>query len=303
MSLTAPEMKRLEDDARAIASGNCRGYLSDALRCLQETHDPIAPLELLRAMWSGGHAPRPDQKIALDDAGQWLEERLGREPGISPDRLELELGWLRRLVSVHGDSDDSGYRQRNNAPTSREPAFGAHIDQLRQRRKRALERIAAAVPPVHRSEADRKADSPSSARVEHPERLPDSFEVRFADWQDALNAFRTARERRKKQRPPKDRFLPVRPVAAELQPLAADIRCSMLDTEGMDELERRIVANAGNPPSFWIALADLFDRNGKRLPRRISFEAGRPDGDTAAPDEPAGNIRDLPTSDDSARSH
>lgn len=274
MSLNALEMKRLEEDARPMASDNCRGYLSDALECLRSTRDPIAPLELLRAMWGSSYARRRDQIAALGDAGLWLEERLRREPSISPERLELELGWLRRLVTIHRDAGDSGGGQHDKTPPSRTPTFGANIEQLRQRRRRAFELVAAAAPPPARgTEAARKIDSPDAARVERPERLPGSFEVSIIDWQDALKAFKTARDRRKNQKPPKDRLLPVQPVAPELRHLAADIACSMLITEGMDELERRTLANAGNVPSFWIASTDLVVRDGKRIPGRISLEA------------------------------
>lgn len=259
MSLTAPEMKRLEDDAREMASDNCRGYLSDALQCLRDTCDPIAPLELLHLMWGTGHAKRPDQKTAVDDAGLWLEERLGREPGISPDRLALELGWLRRLVAVHADSDNA---RRDQHGPGRDPAFGAHIERLRQSRQRAL----ASDHPA--PQADRKPDPPTVVR---PERLPDSFEVRFTLWQEAIDAFKNARERRKKNKKPKERFLAVQPVAAELQPLATDLACSMLDTEGMEEVQERTGGDPLKLPSFWIAVADLVDRDGMRVPRRISF--------------------------------
>jgi hypothetical protein len=286
VSLTAAEMQRLEDDARAMAANNPRGYLSDALQCLRDTGDPFAPLALLRAMWTAGHARRDRQRAALHDAGQWLEQRLGRDPAISPDRLVLELGWLRRLVTIHGhsngaddSSDDRHSRPPRAGPGRDEPAFGAHLDQLRRKRKALLARAAVAAA-VHRGDARPIANSPGAAR---PARLPDSFEACFASWTDVLDAFKTARKRRRDQKPAKDRLLPLKPVAVELQPLAADLACSMLDTAGLDELEARTVANNGKLPSFWIAVADLVDRGGKRVPRRISFQAVPPPGDEPDP--------------------
>lgn len=277
MSLTAIEMKRLEDDARAMAANHSRGYLSDALQCLRETSDPIASLELLRAMWGASQAKRPDQKAALNEAGQWLEKRLDRDPGISPDRLALELGWLRRLVTVHGgtDDDDEARDDRRNRGRD-EPTFGAHIDRLRQlRQKRA--RLEEDSRTVSRADASRRIDSPASDR---PIRLPDSFEARFTLEPDVLDAFRAARKRRKEQKPVKDRLLPVRPAAAELQALASDLACSLLETKGMDELEARTMNDAGKLPSFWIAVADLVERDSKRVPRRISLaHAAQPVGD------------------------
>ena len=276
MSLTALEMEHLADDARAMAQGQCRGYVKDALQCLRETGDPLAALELLRALWGTSHARRPDQKDALDDAGRWLEQRLVRDPGLAPGRLALELGWLYRLVAVHasGDASEPGddrrgppVRRRDPHPRSRdEPSFGAHLDQLR--RKRTLALRTASTPAPRRS-----APHPAGAASAPPTRLPDSFEASFADERDALEAFRTARKRRKDQKPVKDRPLPVRPVATELVPLTTDLACALLGTEGMDELEARAMADAGKLPSFWIAVADLVERDGKRIPRRISLTA------------------------------
>ncbi|HEX7843724.1 MAG TPA: hypothetical protein VF469_39895 [Kofleriaceae bacterium] len=281
MSLTAVEMRRLEEDARAIATSSCRGYLSDALQCLRETGDPIAPLALLRALWSAGHAKRDHQKLALDDAGQWLEKRLAREPGVASERLALELGWLHRLVTIQSetDSDFAGAGRVDRLSSRRagghgrgrdEPGFGAHITQLQERRARARARVSTEVR-MDRREAGVTAE-PSSPR---PERLPDSFEVRFTSWQETLDVFRTARKRRKERKAVRDRLLLVQPVLVELQHLAADLACSLLETEGMDELQARTVEGAGKVPSFWIAIADLVDRDGKRISRRIAFEPRR----------------------------
>lgn len=274
MSLTASEMKRLDVDAHAIASRSCRGYIADALVCLRDTRDPIAPVALLRAMWGTAHARRAYQKAALDDAGRWLEKRLGLQPDITPEQFVLELGWLQRLMAIHGASDD---RDRRSAPRSTgqhghdrdEPAFGAHLDRLRQRRESLL--AAAAEASAHRAAAQDDLKLPEA----RPTQLPGSFEACFTSWQEAMSAFRKARERRRDKRPAKDRLLPVQPIADDLRPLAADIACSLLDTEGMNELEARAIADVGKLPAFWIAVADLVERDGKRVARRISFESGR----------------------------
>jgi hypothetical protein len=251
MNLTALEMKQLAEDARTM--GSCRGYLSDALQCLRDTGDPIAPLALLRALWSAGYAKRDHQKLALNDAGQWLDKRLGREPGISFDRLALELGWLHRLVMIESAPDGSGGTgdaRRTRPPSHRvdgrgrgrdEPAFGAHIDLLRHKRELALARVDA------RLHAPRDEAAGGAASLDtRPERLPDSFEVRFASWEEAVKAFRKARERRREQKPARDRLLLVEPVAAALRVLAGDIACSLLDTEGMDQLQARAKGDAVN---------------------------------------------------------
>jgi len=265
MGISALVLKQLDENARAIATKQCRSYLSDAQRCLRDTGDPIAPLELLRAMWNSGQAPRAEQKDALDDAGRWLEDRLKRDPEMSPQHLELELGWLLRLITIHemppSRGDRSGGHQR------REPGFGAHIDALRRRREHAIQRTAARKEP-DRPNAREQATPPGPVR---PERLPDNFEACFASWQDAVKAFKTARERSKAQKAPKDRLLPVRPIQAELQPLATDIVCSLLNTQGMDELQTRAIEGGGELPAFWISVADLIAHDGKRLVSRISF--------------------------------
>jgi len=257
MNLHASDMQRLEREARMIESQRSLTYLADALRCLLDTGDPIAALALLRALWGTSHAKRDNQKAALGDAGRWLEDRIRRENGISPDRLALELGWLQRLVRVHGapeNDHDDGDRFRSHQADLGAP-FGVHIELLRTRRHAALAAAARPIAP------------PAAPPPPRPDRLPDSFEARFATWQGALEAFKNARKRRKQGKPVRDRLLDVVPVAAELQPLATDLACSVLETAGMDQL----IDHTGDLPSFWIAVADLAPREDKRVPSRISF--------------------------------
>lgn len=267
MSLHAQDMQRLERHAREIATRASLTYLADALRCLCDTRDPIEALALLRALWGSSHARRDNQRAALEEAGRWLEERIRREPGISSGRLALELGWLIRLVSVHGTEDDDrgdGDRSSSRHGDPGSAPFGAHIELLRDKRRAALARAATAESPAPQSGArDRVAPS----QVPRPECLPDAFESRFASWQDAHEAFKQARKRRKQNKPLKDRLLDVVPVADELQHLATDLACSMLQTDGMSQLLDR----PGDLPTFWIAVADLTTRDGKRVPSRISF--------------------------------
>lgn len=263
MTLSKEDMQRLERDAHAIESRSSVTYLADAQRCLHETREPIDALALLRVLWGSSHAKRDNQKAALEDAGRWLEDRIRREIDISPDRLALELGWLQRLVAVHGAPDndlDDGDRQRHRTDTGGAP-FGAYVEQLRAKRTAGL---TAAAKPTARHE-DTPAPSPPP-----PERLPDSFEARFVSWQEALEAFKTARKRRKQGKLPKDRLLDVVPVAAELQPLATDLACSLLNTAGMEQL----IDHDGELPTFQIAVADLVSRDGKRLPSRILLGPG-----------------------------
>lgn len=267
MSLTTQDMQRLESQSRAIDTQASLPYIADALRCLLDTRDPIAALVLLHALWGSGHAKRANQKAGLERAGQWLEERIRREIDISPERLALEIGWLYRLLSVHGERDDDrGDGDRlppRQADAARTP-FGAHIELFRGKREAALARAVAFRPVAPRGGPRDQVASPPPPR---PERLPDTFEARFTSWQDAHVTFKHARNRRKQHKALKDRLIDVTPVAAELQPLATDLACSMLHTAGMIQL----LDHLGDLPTFWIAAADLTPRDGRRVPSRISL--------------------------------
>lgn len=267
MSLTAPVMQRLERDARGIATHASLPYLADALRCLRDTRDPIAALALLSALWSSSHAGRGKQKAGLEEVGQWLADRIRRETDIPPELLALELGWLHRLVMIHGEPDDdrgdgerAGPRRLDAGP----PPFGKHIALLREKRDAALAR-AAESRTATASDALHAQAAPSPAPC--LQRLPDAFEVRFTSWQLARDAFKHARNRRKQGKELKDRLLDVTPVAADIQHMATDLACSVLHTDGMLSL----IDHAGDLPTFWIAVADLAPRENKRVPSRISF--------------------------------
>ena len=268
MSLTAQDMQRLEHAAREIVRGGVT-YIADALRCLLDTRDPIDALTLLRALWGSSHAKRDQPKAGLDDVGQWLEQRIRNDIDISAERLALELGWLQRLVTVHGapnaDRDDHDRRPSRRAEISTAP-FGAHIELLRARREAALARAAGVDPVASRGEESARAalPPPPPPRREH---LPDVFEVRFANWQVALEAFKHARKRLKEGKSLKHRSIDVTPVEVDLQPLATDLACSLLHTDGMTQL----LDQPGDLPTFWIATADLTMRDGKRIASRISL--------------------------------
>lgn len=271
MSLTSQDMQRLEDHARDAAPASLT-YLADAQRCLLDTRDPIAALELLQALWRSGHARRDHQRAGLEDVGQWLEQRIRRELDISPEQLALELGWMQRLVKVHGtkargtpDRDrDDGDRRTSRHADSRGAPFGAHLDALRTRRIAALAAEADTLSaPARAKQRGPAAPSPPPRR----EHLPDVFEARFADRQLVIEAFQHARKRRKQDKPLKPRLLDALPVEADLQPLATDLACSMVDTAGM----ARLLDQPGELPTFWITTADLTVRDGKRVPAQISF--------------------------------
>jgi hypothetical protein len=266
MSITAREMQRLERDAFEISTRGCLPYLADAQRCLLDTRDPIAALALLSALWTSAHAGRGKQKAGLEEAGRWLEARIRREIIIAPERLALELGWLHRLVTIHGtfdDDRDDGERVGPPRSDKRSPPFGTHIALLCDKRETALARAKAEKAKI----AEVASDCAASASRVRPEHLPDIFAARFTSWQDAQKAFKNARKRRKEDKQPKDRLLDVIPVAAELRHLAADLACSLLHTQGIDGL----IDHTGDLPDFWIVASDLAPREEKRIPARIAF--------------------------------
>jgi hypothetical protein len=107
--------------------------------------------------------------------------------------------------------------------------------------------------------------------------LPDRLEVCLVSLHQARTAWNKARERQKKRKAPKDRLIALQPVATELRRLARDLHCSLLHTEGMDELFARTAANGGNAPSFWIAVAELEQRDDTRVAPRIEFTQPNPE--------------------------
>jgi hypothetical protein len=229
MALTGKELKQLESEAREMVTDGDRGYLADALEHLRDTGDPIEALRLLRSMWGSGHAKRVDQKHALNRVGRWLENRLTREPGVAVARLALELGWLRRMATYQNSrrqvreqreskgKAESKPRSQGPGSTVVNPGFGdqAHIKQLVQRRERA---IALSRKQVETVAAPVSVAAEPARKV--PERLPDELDMQLALASDALQAWKTARERQKKGKPAKDRKLAIVPVVAELQGMA-----------------------------------------------------------------------------------
>jgi hypothetical protein len=280
MAITANDLRQLDDVAQGMASKNHKSVLADALRCLHDDKDdPIAPLALLYVMWGAGHGKRSHPKQAIEDVGEWLEQRLNRTPLISTKALALELGWLQRLIAIHdrvaggasSESDDSHHGdggRRDGGARHAVPLFGQSIAQLRKRRE-ALRNgtvVDLFAPPPRTPEHTRPRAAVAAVTV-----LPDVLEVRFQDPKGALEAFRNARKRAKDKRLPNRRLLAIEPVAPEVRPLAAQLACCTNQTVGMSELQAKTLDSNGVIPAFWIAAADLEDRDGKRIPRRILF--------------------------------
>lgn len=69
----------------------------------------------------------------------------------------------------------------------------------------------------------------------------------------------------------KDRLLLVRPSRPSCSPWPRTSHAPCSRPKGWTSY-KHIVGDDGKLPSFWIAVADLVDRDGKRVPRRLSFE-------------------------------
>lgn len=269
MSLSPRTLQELEAAAGEIAARNGGTYAAEAVRCLLDTRDPIAALDLLAGLWGSSHAKRANQRAGLEKSAEWLEKRIQREHDISVEQLALELGWVRRFITIRGGPDRDGGdlddpRERRDRP-ARAP-FAVHLDQLRVRRNAALAQNAAAASAAA---GPSNSSAAPTARPTAPviDRLPDSFDARFTSWPDAIDALRRARDRRKQGKPPKERLLDILPIATELHPLAADLACSMLATDGMQQL----IDHAGDLPTFRVSTADLAVRDGKRVPSQIAI--------------------------------
>lgn len=94
MTLRSSEMKRLELQSASFKAEGHNAYLAEAINAVRASGDPGAAVQLLTALWNGARA---NQKDAINDVRRWIEGRLREEPGVSAQRVLLELGWLRRL--------------------------------------------------------------------------------------------------------------------------------------------------------------------------------------------------------------
>lgn len=243
MGLTNSDFVRLRAAAACCGTKNHGQYLAEALQCLRATGDPVEVLALLRAMWGSSHAARTEQKIALNDVGKWLESELRGAPGQTADDLALQLGWLRRLAIV-ADAERRSTESRESPGQARRPMrdlkreFGDSLERLRSRRREAA---SAAVPNVARPAAP------------PPTELPSSFAVRFLDFMATREQRKSAKDRAKRGKPPKDTFLGLVPTDETLVPISANLCCSILQTTGIEELFLVIEQNNNAPIPFFVA--------------------------------------------------
>ncbi|WP_437307426.1 hypothetical protein [Sorangium sp. So ce388] len=291
--LKATELARLRVDAASFASSNHLRYLSEALQCMRRTGDPVEALVLLGAMWGTAYARRPDEKKALDDVGHWFERRLYWDPGAGAERVALELAWMRRLTRIgeaEAEREPRASRDRNRQEevkrgranaTDRprdEPRFGKLIESIRRRRaeierRRGEESDARGVSPAS-GDATTPVAGAAPAPEPTPTQLPAVFEAEFVDFTSAHEAYRSAREREKRKKAPKERFLALRPVDVRLRPLAAGLVCSTA-LVGFKAIFSASASHGVAPRSFYVSGVE--ERGGQRVVGEILLEAPRVD--------------------------
>lgn len=281
MRLDNADFRRLDSDARRLNLAGGKAYMSEALKCVRRTGDPVDALELLSALRGSSHAERPAQRKAIDGVGRWLEQRLRREPGVAAERVALELGWLRRMAVILEHERKQGRAAPGSAPRdprrgprperSREPGFGRELERLRQARQRAL-RLGSS---GNQRSTPAQADSPPSPPPQQ-QPLPAVLEVEFADVQQLRETRKLLRRKKpgkKPGKPPKERWLGLRPADPALQDRMAGLCCSTTRTEGIDAVFAATDANGGVPPRFHVRTADVEDQGERRVARRLFLDA------------------------------
>jgi len=278
MGLTREQMIKLELDSASMGTANHGRYLSDAMLALRdpafsadpeadEIEAPLRALRLLTALWGKGHAMRPDQKMALNDIGQWLEKRLTSAPALPTAALLLDLGWLKRLAQPQ----EAARRGQERGPRShsvvnaRAPSFGARILDLERRRRATFAARTAASVEAARPE---RANLPS-APVQ-PVALPEVLSVEIADFVKAREARVNAAKRAEKKKEPRDALLDLRAGGAWV---GLKLVCSTVRTSGMAEVFERIRTTSGAPEWRLQAAGLVRDADGVVFVARLSMEA------------------------------
>ncbi len=262
MALDSKTLMTLESAAKNFSTKNHQSFLAQAMQSIGETQNPVAALELLQMMRGSSFANRGKPEDALNEVGKWLEDRLYREPTIDVHRIELELGWLRRLsVIAEYNARLGGQFRENREHRSREMprlSFGSRIDAIKRQRAEAKR---AHVEIERRQQAAKPVAPPPLIE------LPDVFQVDFKDIKRARDARHTLRERQKKKKPIHATLIELIPTDARLIGLAANLYCSTTETEGfLLPLER-----TGLPQPFYVRSIEA--RDGKKVARLIILTA------------------------------
>lgn len=115
MTLRSFEMKRLWAVSSKLHERNHLKWLTEASNALLTCRDSQQAISLLRALRK--HNKRERELRSLDEVIAWLERRVLTDPEVTPERLMLELGWLRRMSvtrTAARDPRDDGKPRRSN---------------------------------------------------------------------------------------------------------------------------------------------------------------------------------------------
>lgn len=267
----AVDPARIHDlQVRAVQFTGAGAYLNEALQATRRPRRtggpdmrPVEALELLYRMQGTPFANKDAQKLALGLVGEWLEARLLKTPEIEAATLATELGWLKRLAVYEAALQGKpGGGKDGPKPTPKQ--FGSHISTIRKRREAAL------TPPPPAPAISNPAPEPPAAPPP-PRALTNPLGVRFADFKQANEAWKTARRQASRGREIKDR--PFGLLSAEPLPTGTTLTLSLARTEGLADVFAALHAKGGRSLPFR-ATAFEGTTGGPILVTRVEPEAG-----------------------------
>lgn len=250
--------RELDELAQRFATGLHAEFLQDALAAARQApDDPLASLEMLKAMEGTSYARSRAQAAALADVGRWLSVHLQMRleqagQGGDINRLSAiliaELGWLRRLVKAYSKQSTSAAHAK--LPAAADNSFGRNLGTLRRNWDRLRTRKTTDAPP------------PPPPAVE-------AWEAGFLDFLAARKVWQAARRRLDKGKPLKDKRVPLAVRAPELPP-GVTLEASFTLTAGLVDVWRASDAAGGQARDFFVVEWD--DDPTPWLATRVAFE-------------------------------
>lgn len=252
MTLTSEEMLRLERDSEAFAPGHVR-HLEQARSLVRTTQSALELLEVLLRLWDQSNQ---NDKVRINHVGRWVERRLREDSEIDASRLDLELGWLKRISKTRPAMNEPALARGDDPPLE----FGQYLASLRASRRR--------------EEAKRKlAEQQRKEVVTRPHPLPSRFRARFKEIKQLQKVGAIVRKRIKSGKTVKETLLELVPLSDGLREAHGGLVCSTTRTEGFLEVYRAGVERASGGQIFFLA-TDVGppDEEGKRLVARLELE-------------------------------
>lgn len=275
MGLAPKDFARLERDASSMGTANHGRYISEAMLAMRDPafaadmddaiEAPLRALRLLDVMWGGVHALRPDQRVALNEVGVWLETRLARDPQISVRQVLMELGWLKRLARHHQAMQEDNRRPGFAMPgRGDKKTFGKRLGEIERRRREA---------ETARVEVSaRQAVMAEAMKPKGPAPLPPTLVVHFEDFTRVREVRKAAADREKKKKEPKEVLLSL--VGRDDTTAGMKLVCSTTRTAGMAEVMERVRTTAGAPDWFMVASEMVRDGEGVVFVGRLVIGGG-----------------------------